>query len=134
MHRKRFPLSIWEFPSLEEAFPLAEFSGETGVSVYDKGNNVVVEADMPGITDADDVEITLDKGVLWIRGEKKEKEEDREKKYYRRSSRSFSYRLSLPSNANLEKDPEATFEDGVMTIRFEKTAGNQAKKIQVKRK
>lgn len=134
MHKRRFPVALWDFPSMDDIFHISEFSGETGVSLYDKGNQVIVEVDMPGITDIDEVEITLEKNILSIRGEKKEDKEDKEKKYYRRSSRTFSYRLTLPTNANLDKDPEATFEHGVMKIKFEKIAGGQTRKIQVKRK
>ena len=43
----------------------------SGLSMSEDDKNVFVEASLPGI-DPKDVEVTFDKGVLWIRGSAKE--------------------------------------------------------------
>ena len=78
------PESFWRFPTLkfpslfeeDEWFTPAAISG---LSVYEDDKTVYVEASVPGV-DPKDVEVTYDKGVLWVKGESKE--EEKEKKFY----------------------------------------------------
>lgn len=119
--------SIWE--DVEDLGGLLE--EQTGLTVYEDQKNVYVETALPGLKPGD-IEITLDKGVLWIRGEQKEEEENKEKKYYRKAQRSFSYRVTLPSQIDEAKEPQATYKDGIMKVTFVKSKQSQAKKISVK--
>jgi HSP20 family protein len=132
------PFARW--PSLFPAFwenlmgEMADFSAEqpqTGLSVCEDKKNVYVEAALPGIK-PNEIEVTLEKGILWIRGEKKEEEEDKEKRYYRRASNSFSYKVALPGHVDEKQEPKATYKDGIMRITFNKSQQSQAKKITVK--
>ena len=50
---------------------LHEFSDLSGLSVSEDENHVFVEAALPGLK-ADEIEMTFDKGILWIKAEKKE--------------------------------------------------------------
>jgi HSP20 family protein len=104
-------------------------SSPSGLSVSEDEKNVYVEASMPGL-DAKDIEVTFDKGVVWVKGEAKE--EEKNKKYYRRASRSFSYRVAVPGEVNPDAEPEATYKNGVMTVTFAKSPKKQPKKIAVK--
>lgn len=117
----------------EDAFgDITDFGTEqTGLTVSEDKNNIYVEAALPGLQ-SKDIDVTLEKGVLWVKGEKKEEEQDAEKKYYRRAASSFSYRLNLPGQIDETKEPKAVFQDGVMKITFNKAKASQAKKIQVK--
>ncbi|BBI18294.1 Hsp20/alpha crystallin family protein [Neochlamydia sp. S13] len=114
---------------------LEQFYGEErdqGLTIYeDKNNNIVVEAAMPGLN-PEEIEINLNKGVLWIKGEKKEEESDRDKKFYRRSMRSFSYSVALPEQVNDREEPQASYKDGVLQISFQKAKSSEAKRISVK--
>ena len=130
------PRSFWTFPSLR--FPSIWDDDEdflnfpsvpSGLSVSEDANKVYVEAELPGLN-ASEVEVTFDKGILWIKGEANE--EDKSKKYYKRSQRSFSYRVAVPGDIDLEKEPEAEFKNGVMTVSFFKSPKSQPKKIQIK--
>jgi HSP20 family protein len=107
-------------------------SSQTGLSIYEDEDKVYVEAAVPGI-DPKDVDITFQDGYLWIRGETKEEAEDKKKKYYRKATQSFSYRVAVPGEIDENKDPEATYKHGVMTIAFTKSPKTQPKKIQVKK-
>lgn len=86
------------------------------VDVYEKGDNVIVEAPLPGI-DPKDVEVSLDSGVLTIKGKKEHKKEVDEKDYYHKEVRYgvFARSVQMPVTVLPEK-AEATTENGVLKI------------------
>lgn len=120
-----YPALIQEFEQL--------FSGrkDQGLTVYDEKNNIVVEAHMPGLK-PEEIEINLNKGVLWIKGEQKEEKTDKEKKFYKKSTRSFAYTISLPDQIEEKQEPEASYKDGVLKIAFQKAKTSGSKKISIK--
>ena len=109
------------------------FAGKnTGLSVYDDDKHVFIEAHVPGLS-AKEVEVSIDDdGVLWIKGEKRE--EDKSKRYYRKSQSSFSYAVPLWDEIDGTVEPEAKVRDGVMCITFARKQAKEgtAKRIQVK--
>ena len=115
-----------------KSFPFDEFDAQSGVSVSDDKTHIYVEAQLPGLK-AEDIEISYEKGMLWISGEKKEEEEDKKKRYYRRASSSFSYQIHVPCPIDEKKEPDAVYQDGVLRVSFSKTS-EKAKKITIKRK
>lgn len=132
------PSRLLSFPSFrmpsfwnDEDDWLTTPSTPSGLSVSEDEKNVYVEAAVPGI-EPKDVEITFQDGYLWIRGETKE--EDKARKYYRESSRSFSYRVAVPGDIDDSVEPEATSKNGVMTVIFVKSPKTTPKKIQIKAK
>lgn len=106
-------------------------STPSGLSVSEDEKNVYVEAALPGI-DPKNIEMTYHNGYLWIRGEVKEEQKDKTRKYYRQSTQSFSYRVAVPGDVNEQTEPEATYKHGVMTVAFAKSPKAQPKKIQIK--
>jgi len=129
------PSSFWRtpirFPSFwDDDDELAlNTSSPSSVSVSEDEKNIYVEAALPGV-DPKDVEITFDKGMVWIKGETKE--EEKGKKYYRKATSSFSYRIAVPGELDQNKEPQATCKHGVMTVTFAKSAVKTPKKITVK--
>ena len=121
--------SIWND---EDNWITAPSTG-SGLSVSEDDKNVYVEAALPGI-DPKEVEITFQDGYLWIRGETKEEEKDKARKYYRESSKSFSYRVAIPGEISENVEPEASSKNGVMKVTFAKSPKKQPKKIQIKAK
>lgn len=101
----------------------------SGLSISEDDKYVYVAASLPGV-DPKDVEVTFDKGVVWIKGEMVEEEKD--KKYYRKASSSFSYRVAIPGDIDMDHEPEATSKHGIMTVKFAKKPEAQPKKITVK--
>ncbi len=99
------------------------------LSLSEDDSHIYVEADLAGLSE-NEIDITLDKGVLWIKGEKEEKQDD--KKYHQRAYRSYSYKIALPDSANQDATPVAKYEKGVLSITFDKVKGETAKKIKVK--
>lgn len=114
---------FFNFPSwLEEG-------QESGLTISEDDKNVYVEASLPGLK-PEEIEVTFERGVLWIRGEKKE--EEKRKKYYRKASSTFSYRVHVPGAIDEQKEPDATYKDGIMKVSFSKTNGAKARKIKIK--
>lgn len=134
------PNSFWQFPSLrlpslwddDQDWDLS--SSPSGLSVSEDDKKIYVKASVPGIK-PDDVEITYDpdKGVLSIAGEAKEEEEDKKRKFYRKASSSFSYRVLVPGKVDDKEEPEAICKDGIMTVTFNKVPETKPKKIAVKK-
>lgn len=130
------PRSLWSMPSrlpslLDEDDDWATFLPSSGLTVSEDEKNVFVEASMPGLS-ADKIEVTFEKGVLWVRGSVEESEEDKKKKFYRKASSSFSYRIAVPGNIDEGSEPEAVYKNGVMKVTFHKIAQVEPKKIAVK--
>jgi HSP20 family protein len=95
------------------------------VDVYHQNGDLMVKAELPGIK-KEDIEITLDAGDLVIRGERKEESEVKEGDYYRmeRSYGTFYRRLPLPGEVKPEQ-VQASFADGVLTVRLPQVAAAQ---------
>jgi HSP20 family protein len=102
------------------------------VDVSESENEVRVMVDLPGVR-KDDVNITLENGVLTITGERKHEEEKREEnvhfaeRVYGRFSRSFTVQDTL----NTDKI-DASFKDGVLSIVLPKAEKAKPKKIEIK--
>lgn len=118
-------------PSIFEEEDWASFLPSSGLTVSESDKHVTVEAAMPGL-EASNIEVTFDKGVLWVRGSADESQEDKDKKFYRKASSSFSYRVQVPGNIDEHAEPEATYRNGIMKITFAKVPETQPKKINIK--
>lgn len=126
------PGSFWGFPSLLEEMDenlLPSTTTISGLSISEDLKNIYIEAAVPGI-DPKNVDVTFNKGVLTITGEKTE--EEKKKKYYRKASSTFSYRVLVPGEIDTNKEPKAESKNGVMTVTFTKMPESAPKKITVK--
>lgn len=124
---------LFQFPKsfLQELELLQNGAKDQGLTVYDEKNNIVVEAALPGLK-SEEIEVSLNKGILWIKGERKEEASDKNKKFYKKSVRSFSYSVALPEQVDENKEPEASYKDGVLKISFPKAKNSEAKRINIK--
>jgi HSP20 family protein len=86
------------------------------VEVFERGGQLVVRADLPGMT-RDDINIEVTDDALVLRGERKSEREENEEGYYRseRSYGSFYRRIPLPEGAGAE-NADATFRNGVLEV------------------
>lgn len=130
------PRSFWNMPnrlpSIFEEDDWASFLPSSGLTISEDESKVYVEAAVPGLN-PDDIEVTFDKGILWIRGSALEKEEDKHRKFYRRASSSFSYRVAVPGEIDDSAEPDAVYSNGVMRITFNKMPQTEPKKIAVRK-
>jgi HSP20 family protein len=101
------------------------------VDIKEEQTGFVIYADLPGVK-VEDIEITMEKGVLTVRGERKpENEEDRAG--FRRIERSrgtFHRRFSLPDSADADRI-QAKSRDGVLEIVIPKQEKSRPRKIAV---
>lgn len=105
--------------------------GALAVDVSEDESNVLVRASLPGYR-KDDVEIECHDGVLTVKAEHSEEQEESGETFYRRERRfgSTSRRVALPS-AVLEDKAQADLKDGVLTVRLPKTQPRGSKKIPI---
>jgi HSP20 family protein len=98
------------------------------VDVLTKDGDLVVRAELPGVKQ-EDVDITLQNGVLTISGEHKVDEEEDRGGYHVRERRYGSFRrsMTLPESTD-ESKVHARFEDGVLEVTVEGAAIEQAPK------
>ena len=123
LSRRRWPWT--RMSELEEISP--------SVDIFEKGNDLVVKAELPGMR-KEDIEVSVTDHTMRISGEKKREEKIEKKDYYweERSYGSFTRSFQLPSEVQTDK-AEAKFKDGVLEIRIPKTeeAKKKEKKVNV---
>ena len=102
------------------------------MDMYQTEKAVVVETPLAGIR-PEDVQVTVEKGVLTVQGQSKKEHEVDEKNYYRKEVRSGSFfrQVALPTPV-LEDKVAAEFADGVLKITCPKASPTVSKKIAVK--
>ena len=101
------------------------------VDIKEEDERFVLKADIPGV-DPKDIEITMDDGVLTIKGERKHASEEEANEYKRveRSYGSFYRRFSLPDTADAE-GVTAKGKDGVLEVVIPKHEKVQPRRITV---
>ena len=109
-------------------------SGEAKSDVVETDKAIEVSIELPGM-EMKDIEVTVNDDMLTVKGEKKIERQEEKKGYYL-SERSYGaiYRtIPLPPGVDGEK-AEASFKNGVLTIKLPQTPEAQAKvrKIAVK--
>ncbi len=110
-------------------------SFDLAADVYEDGNNLVAEMNLPGLA-GDDIDVEVEDNHLRISGRREEEEEKKEKNYYTKEIRrgSFDRVVPLPNAVDREK-VEATYEDGVLKVVMpKKESGEDTRvKVQVKK-
>lgn len=104
------------------------------VDVHEGDKHVEVTVELPGIEEKD-LELTLHRDSLTIKGEKKQESEKKEGNFHRveRSYGSFQRTIALPCEVEDEK-AEANYKKGVLHVKLpkKKDSGQERKKISIK--
>lgn len=100
------------------------------VDIYDAGDELVVEMDLPGLR-KEEIEIQMDGDTLTVRGERKRPPE--EGRRYARSERIFgpferSFSINVPIKV---EEVRAFYENGVLTLRLPKAVEARPRRIKV---
>ena len=113
--------------------------GENGlipaVDMYETDEAVLVEMPMPGI-EAKKLDISIENGILSVKGTNERKTEVDEKNYYRKEVRygSVFRQIALPAKV-LANKTEAVYEQGILKLTIPKTGEEGgAVKVQIKDK
>jgi HSP20 family protein len=103
----------------QEGSPLEPGPWLPPVDIYQNGDHeMVLKAELPDMT-REDIDITIDKGTLAIKGEKKLTSDVKEDRFHRieRSYGAFSRSFSLPQSVDASRI-SAEYRNGVLTVRL----------------
>jgi HSP20 family protein len=119
----RYPRSLL---TMEEQ----EFYPQLDVSETD--SHYCLEMDLPGVT-KENIDIKVDNNVITIKGKKELNKEQKDGNFYTRERFSGNFQRSffLPHGVDADKI-DASFKDGVLTIKAPKTDSSTAKAIEIK--
>jgi len=110
------------------------FSGgwTPAVDIYQADNHdLVIKAELPD-TKREDISVTFENNVLTLKGERKLEQEVKRESYQRIERRfgSFSRSFTLPATVDASKI-NASYKDGVLTVRLPQREEAKAKQITV---
>jgi HSP20 family protein len=107
---RRWPEALRGMPMLTEPFRLEEFTDTDGT--------FVLRAELPGLDPDEDIEITIEDGMLRIDAHREQRTEDREHGRFRSEFRygALTRRVALPEGAD-EDHCAATFDAGILEVR-----------------
>ena len=101
------------------------------VDIHEEAERFVVAADLPGV-EGKDIEITAEKGVLTIKGERHSEMKSSKDGYERveRASGTFLRRFTLPESVDAEAI-KASHVNGVLEISIPKRPTEQPRRIEI---
>jgi HSP20 family protein len=125
-------------PSMFSRFPRVsadnggKFEWAPSADISETDQEYLIRAELPAVK-KEDVKVTLDQGMITIRGERKEDKETKEERFHRVESfrGAFSRSFSVPDNID-EKAIRADSKDGVLTVHLPKTRAATPKTVEVK--
>ncbi len=120
-----------EFP-YEESF----FSGRAkelvpAMDIFETDKGYEIEAEVPGIK-REDIEVNIDRGILTIKGEKKDEhsEEKKGSKILERTYGTFERSFTLPEDADAN-NVSATYDNGTLKLTIPKHPESKSKKVKI---
>lgn len=124
------PISVFDKDDIAN---VATANWRPSVDITEDESNFTLLADIPGV-DPKDIEVSMENGVLTIKGERNT-EEKTEKENFRRVERQYGMfyrRFTLPETANADKI-NAKSDNGVLRVTIPKQkVTHNAKRIDVK--
>ena len=102
------------------------------LDISERKDAYLVTVELPGV-EVDDLDITMEDGLLTIQGERQFAHDSSEQQFHRVERRYGAFRrsITLPAHVMAEQI-EASFEDGVLQILVPKAEEAKAKHIQVR--
>ena len=102
------------------------------IDISETEKEYVITGEIPGV-DAKDLDVTLNDGILTIKGEKKHENEDKDENYHRieRHYGSFERSFRIPDKVKTD-ELDATYKDGIFKLSLPKAEVVEAKKIEIK--
>ena len=108
--------------------------GSPNFEVSETDEEFRVKAELPGL-DEKDIEVTIDRDLLTVKGEKRREQEEKKRNYTlsEMSYGQFSRTFALPEGVDRD-NAKAQFKKGVLTLTLPKTeqAKTQQKRIEIK--
>lgn len=117
---------------IEQKDDWLDSEGELTVDVYQTDEEIVIQSAIAGI-EPEDLDISIEKDMITIRGKREKQFEEKEKNYFYQECYwgRFSRKIILPVEVNSSKI-NASMKNGILTIRIPKIEGKKKTKISVK--
>jgi len=133
-------LSLWNtIPTFDRVFDDVMESALSGfttkarftpaVDIRSKDNEIVFSVDVPGVK-REELDVTLERGVLTIKGARKLEADQNDKMSLGRAYGEFTLSYALPDSVDGER-LSAELTDGVLTVRVPKHPKAQPRKIEI---
>jgi HSP20 family protein len=102
------------------------------VNYEDKGDEVVISAELPGFEDKD-IRVEVDGGRLILRGSKRLESEERGDNFYRvaKGMAEFTRMFALPPGIDAQR-ANAKLKNGMLRVILPKSENAKAKRIQIR--
>lgn len=119
-----WPLRFWRRPLTEAAWM-------PDVDVFEKDGKIVVRTDLPGMR-AEDIEVSVEAGMLTIKGRREEEKEVKEEDYYcsERATGEFQRTVRLPEGVTGD-GVEAHYENGVLEVNVPMPAAARTEAVKI---
>ncbi len=123
---KFFSDDDWLLP----VFPRLDLT-KPAMDVKETDKEVVAEVEIPGF-DPEKVDVSVEDGVLRVKGSMDEKKEEKEKGYWRKEIRTGSFERMVRLPVAVKEDAvEATYEKGVLKIVMPKAEAKPTSKVKI---
>jgi HSP20 family protein len=111
--------------------PLTTAAFVPAVDIYEDDKKVVLKLEVPGIEEKD-LDVSVEKNTLTVKGERKFETEEKEENFHRieRSYGSFFRSFTLPSTVDTEH-VQANYNAGVLKLELLKKPEAQPKQIKI---
>lgn len=104
---------------------------DMAVDIYEDGNNLVAEMNVPGLS-AENIDVEVEDDHVRIAGRREEVQEKKEKSHYAKEIRRGSFERLIPLPDRVEQDNvEASYEDGVLKVIMPKRERAPEKKVRI---
>lgn len=129
LFNRLIPSSFARWPQLTGDSGKPEWAPSADISETEQ--EYVIRASLPAVK-KEDVTVTVDSGIITIKGERKQQKEDKSEKYHRVESfyGAFERSFSLPENVNSDAI-RCDSKDGVLTVHIPKIEPQKAKPKQI---
>lgn len=126
---RSFGMGNRRVPDGQQSLTTAEWAPLVDIS--EDAQEYLIKTDLPEVN-KEDVKVTIENGVVTIKGERKLEKEDKNRKFHRieRSYGTFVRSFSIPDDAAPDK-VTAEFKDGLLLVRIAKSEDKVPKCIEV---
>jgi len=115
---------------LMPVFPRVELT-KPAMDVKETDKEVIAEVEIPGF-DPERVDVSVEDGVLRVKGSMDEKKEEKEKGYWRKEIRTGSFERMVRLPVAVKEDAiEATYEKGILKIVMPKSEAKPSSKVKI---
>lgn len=105
---------------------------EPSIDLYQTEKDVIAEISLPDVN-PEDVEVSVENGMLTVKGETEKKEEEKKKQYWRKEIYRGSFERSIRIPVEVEEDKiEARYQKGVLKVVMPKKESEKLQKKKIK--